>query len=67
MQSQKKVEGNYVGDAWTQGGIILVHPEKGVVYTYYEDTGSDIPVDEIGEALRSIRSEKSVDPSAKAS
>lgn len=50
----KGVEGNYAGDAFTQGGIILIKPNNEIVYVYKEMTGYEIPVDEIKSALDSI-------------
>jgi hypothetical protein len=45
--SSKKIEGNYKGEGLTLGGIIVYSPDKGVVYSYKEVTGSEIPSQEI--------------------
>jgi hypothetical protein len=47
----KKLEGNYKGEGLTLGGILVV--KKGeVVYKYAEETGSEIPTEEIARAVR---------------
>ena len=43
----KKIEGNYSGEGLTLGGIIVYSPDKGIVYSYKEVTGSEIPSEEI--------------------
>lgn len=43
----KKIEGNYKGEGLTLGGIIVYSPDKGIVYSYKEDTGSEIPSEAI--------------------
>ncbi len=42
---------NWVGEAYTKGGFLLVCPKDGVVYQYQEMTGYELPLDEIYEAV----------------
>ena len=43
----KNIEGNYKGEGNTLGGIIVYTPEDGVVYKYKEESGSEIPAQDI--------------------
>lgn len=49
----KGVEGNMKGDGLVQGGIVVLGPapECAVLYTYYEETGKQIPVLELDAAI----------------
>ena len=49
----KGVEGNMKGDGLVQGGIVVVGPapECAVLYTYFEETGKEIPVLELDAAI----------------
>jgi len=54
----KKVEGNYKGEGFLQGGVLVIGKDDSVVYSYREQTGSGIPpdvADEIAKAARSLR------------
>lgn len=55
---EKGVEGNMKGDGLVQGGIVVVGPapECTVLYTYLEETGKPIPVDEIDAAIAECNS-----------
>lgn len=48
---EKKIEGNYKGEGFTLGGIIVYTPEDGVVYQYKEESGSEIPAQDIIDAV----------------
>lgn len=49
----KEVEGNMMGDGLVQGGVLVVGPGK-LEYVYLEDTGQEIPSDEIEAAIRAV-------------
>ena len=49
----KNLEGNFRGEGLILGGILVVSPSQGVVYTYYEETGKEIPKDDIIDAIQS--------------
>jgi len=51
---EKKVKGNFNGEGLVQGGILIISPEGKVVYMYPEQTGSEIPLDEIRAAITSF-------------
>ena len=49
---EKGVEGNMAGEGIVKGGIPIVGPGgTDVIYSYAEETGSEIPIKEIEEAL----------------
>lgn len=49
---EKGVEGNMAGEGLVKGGILIVGPGgTDVIYSYAEETGSEIPIKEIEEAL----------------
>ncbi len=49
---EKGVEGNMAGEGIVKGGILIVGPGgTDVIYSYAEETGSEIPIKEIEEAL----------------
>jgi hypothetical protein len=50
----KGISGNYAGEGLLLGGVVIVCPRKGVVYTYQEKTGSEMPLDEIIEVLQDL-------------
>jgi hypothetical protein len=55
---QKRIdglEGNLKGEGLVKGGIVLLHPTKGVVYSHGENTGSVLPFDQIKVALKSLQ------------
>jgi len=59
---EKGVEGNLKGEGLLKGGLLIVSPQDGIVYSHEEQTGSCMPYDEIMEALDRIR--PSVKPTA---
>lgn len=54
----KKVEGNLAGEGLVQGGILLISPTDGVVYSYNEQTGFELPIADITAAINSLLSIK---------
>lgn len=52
----KGVDGNMKGDGLVQGGVLVVGPAPRceVRYTYLEETGSEIPIDDIEAALKEL-------------
>jgi len=43
----KAVDGNLKGEGLLKGGVLVVHPTRGVIYRHEENTGSEMPYDEI--------------------
>ena len=60
----KEVEGRAGGNGLVLGGIFVIDPDaeddKAVVYTYKEATGKEIPGEEIAEAVKTARKQKSL-------
>jgi len=54
----KGVENILGGEGNIKGGIIMVHPTRGVTYVYKENTGDEIPLDEIAAALADLTREE---------
>lgn len=48
------IEGNMVGEGLIQGGVLVISPSKGVVYTHNEKTGSLLPFVDMQAALDSL-------------
>lgn len=49
------VEGNMKGDGFTLGGIMLVTPEKGIVFSHSEsEPGDRAPIDEVLKACEKV-------------
>ena len=49
-------QGAIAGDAWQQGGTLVIVPEKGLIYRYISRVAGDHgPVDDILEALEGRR------------
>ena len=44
-----------VGEGLIQGGVLLISPSKGVVYTHNEKTGSLLPFQDMQAALDSVQ------------
>lgn len=51
---EKKIDGNMVGEGLIQGGVLLISPTEGVVYSYNEATGYELPLFEISEAIYNL-------------
>jgi hypothetical protein len=53
--AEKKVEGNMAGEGIIQGGIIVFGPgNEGIVYSYQEVTGNEVPLDEFAAGLSKL-------------
>lgn len=48
---EKNIEGNMVGEGIVQGGLLLISPSEGVVYTHNEATGYELPLHAITKAI----------------
>lgn len=53
--ASKKIEGNFKGEGFKQGGVIVFDKEGAVKYAYLEKTGSELPVADILNAVRNVR------------
>ena len=51
---EKNVEGNLKGEGLLKGGLLIISPKDGIVFRHEEATGSCMPYDEIGSALKSL-------------
>ena len=51
----KKIEGNYVGEGYVAGGIIIFDSKGEPQYIYEEDTGEEFVVENKVAALELIR------------
>ena len=60
---EKNVKGVAGGNGLVLGGIIVINPsakdDEAIVYTYPEATGKEIPEDDIIDAVKAARKEKS--------
>lgn len=54
LKAKGNIEGNMVGEGATLGGILVVNASGELVYRYDEDTGQEIPRDEIEAALSKL-------------
>lgn len=52
----KNIDGNYVGEGYVQGGIIVFDKNGEARYAYREDTGEEVPVNDVVAAARMVRS-----------
>jgi len=55
---EKQLEGNLVGEGMVQGGIIIFGKDGTAKYAYEEETGSEVPIDDIVAALNSVKNGK---------
>ena len=53
--SKKGLEGNYRGEGFNLGGVIVYTPKKGIIYEYKEITGNELPMDEIILACKNTK------------
>ena len=54
--AKKNISGNLKGEGLVQGGIIIFD-KTGARYAYREETGAEVPVDDIIAVVRHIRAE----------
>jgi len=53
---EKNIDGNMVGEGAVLGGVLVISPEGEVKYTYLEETGKQLPVEEIRSAMEALQS-----------
>ncbi len=54
----KKIAGNLKGEGLIQGGIIIFDKTGKARYAYREETGSEVPIDDIISAVKIVRGER---------
>ena len=52
---RKNIKGNLTGEGLVQGGIVIFDREGKARYAYREETGVEVPVEDIVAAVRSVR------------
>lgn len=57
----KKISGNLVGEGLVQGGILVFDAGGNARYAYLENTGSEVPIDDLLAAVRAVRDSSSTD------
>lgn len=55
--SKKNISGNYKGEGIVQGGVIIFDATGKARFAYREETGSEIPVEDIVAVVRELRAE----------
>jgi len=53
--NDKGLEGNLVGEGLVQGGIVVFGKDGQAKYAYREDTGKEVPVDELLAAVNAAK------------
>jgi len=51
----KSIDGNLIGEGLVKGGVILFDKDGKAKYAYQEETGTELPVDDIGAAAIAIK------------
>lgn len=51
---EKNLEGNLTGEGLVQGGIIIFDSDGKAKYAYEEETGKEVPMDDIVAALKAV-------------
>lgn len=51
---EKNLEGNLTGEGLVQGGIIVFGKDGKAKYAYEEETGKEVPMDDIVSALKAV-------------
>lgn len=54
----KSIDGNLIGEGLVKGGVILFDKKGKAKYAYQEETGTELPVDDIGAAAIAIKEGK---------
>jgi hypothetical protein len=54
---EKNLDGNLTGEGLVQGGIIVFGKDGKAKYAYEEETGSEIPIDDILASLNAVRAD----------
>jgi hypothetical protein len=52
--SEKKTEGNLIGEGLVKGGLLVVTVDGGVIYQHDEETGSAMPYQEIEDIIAAL-------------
>lgn len=55
---EKNIEGNFKGEGLVQGGVVIFGRDGKARYAYEEETGQELPVDDIIEAVKAVKSGK---------
>lgn len=55
--SKKNISGNYKGEGLVQGGVIIFDATGKARFAYREETGSEVPVEDIIAVVRELRAE----------
>lgn len=55
---EKNIEGNMKGEGLVQGGVIIFGKDGKARYAYEEETGTELPVDDILAAVKAVKSGK---------
>jgi len=55
--SKKNISGNYKGEGIVQGGIIIFDAAGKARFAYREETGSEVPVEDIIAVVKELRKE----------
>mmetsp|Transcript_12687 Transcript_12687/g.18647 ORF Transcript_12687/g.18647 Transcript_12687/m.18647 type:complete len:134 (+) Transcript_12687:454-855(+) len=55
---EKNLEGNLTGEGLVQGGIIIFGKDGKAKYAYEEETGKEVPMEDIIAALKAVKSGK---------
>jgi len=51
----KNIEGNLIGEGLTKGGVIIFGKDKKAKYAYAEETGEEIPLEDILAAVEAVK------------
>ena len=57
--TSKGVEGNMLGEGFTQGGLIFFGTDGKPKFSYEEETGKDVPIQELVKVINRMRKESS--------
>lgn len=52
---KNKIQGNFTGEGFVQGGVIVFRNDGEPAYKYEEETGFELPVSDIATALEKVR------------
>lgn len=55
--SKKNISGNYKGEGLVQGGVIIFDATGKARFAYREETGSEIPIEDIIAVVKELRAE----------
>ena len=51
----KQIEGNFKGEGFLQGGVMMFNSAGDLVYSYQEVTGEELPMDQILETVQKLK------------